>query len=63
LWELDCESVSVDSMSLDEEDLANNGAHIISADDLPLPIRGVRVGSERDTSERHIMTLKVIESD
>ena len=63
LWEWAFESVSIDSVLLDEEDLADDGTMIISADDLPLPIRAIRFGSERDQSEPHIMTWKVIEGD
>ena len=63
LWEWAFESVSIDSVLLDEEDLADDGTLIISADDLPLPIRAIRFGSERDQSEPHIMTWKVIEGD
>ena len=63
LWEWAFESVSIDSVLLDEDNIADDGTLIISADDLPLPIRAIRFGSERDQSEPHIMTWKVIEGD
>ncbi len=63
LWEWAFESLSIDSVLLDEEMLADDGTLIISADELPLPIRAIRFGSERDQSKPHMMTWKVIEGD
>ena len=64
LWEWAFDQVSIDSELLHcQRIIAEGGTLIISAGDLPCRIRAIRFGSERDESEPHIMTWKVIEGE
>ena len=62
LWEWAFEYLSIDSILLDEDILAEDGTLVISADDLPVDIRAILIGSNQDADPRMI-NWQVIEGD
>lgn len=62
LWEWAFESLSIDSVLLDDDQLADDGTLVISADELPLVIRAIRFGGDKDAGPQ-VLTWDVLAGD